>query len=69
MTVSEVVSYLRPLSVTAGAEAPSIFARNPDRETLGEFIRRVSDELLWPRILVRTAPPQGEVLANAPVRH
>lgn len=56
MTALEVVSYLLPLGVFA-AEEPS----TPGRETFGEFFQRVSDELLWPRILVRTAPPPGEV--------
>ncbi len=56
MTASEVVSYLLPLGVVAAEEPSSL-----GRETLGEFFQRVSDELLWPRILVRTAPPQGEV--------
>jgi len=58
VTASEVVSYLLPLGVIAAVEDPSTFARNPVRETFGEFLQRVSDELLWPRILVRTAPPQ-----------
>ena len=68
MTVLEVVSFLLPLGVIAVAEEASTFGRAPDRERLGEFFQRVSDELLWPRILVRTSPPQGGIQPNAPVR-
>ena len=68
MTILEVVSVLLPLGViTVVKEAPT-FGRDPDCETFGEFFQRVSDELLWPRILVRTSPPQGGVQPNAPVR-
>jgi hypothetical protein len=65
MTALEVVSYVLPLNVIA---EPSSFGRNPDRETFSEFFQRVRDELLWPRILVRTIPPQGGILPNAPAR-
>jgi hypothetical protein len=58
VTALEVVSYLLPPGV---AEETSTFGSAPDRETFGEFFQRVSDELLWPRILVRSAPPQDEV--------
>jgi len=68
MTILEVVSYLLPLGVIVTAEEAARFGRDPDRETFGEFFQRVSDELLWPRILVRTAPPQDEVMPSAPVR-
>lgn len=67
MTALEVVSYLLPLSVVAADESSTI-GRNPDRETFGEFFQRVSDELLWPRILVRTFPPQDGIVPNAPVQ-
>jgi len=47
MTILEVVSYLLPLSlVVAADDSSSSVARYPDRETLGEFMQRVSDELL-----------------------
>ena len=65
MTASEVVSYRLPLG--ANAEESSTLGSVPGRESFGEFIQRVSDELLWPRILVRTAPPQDGILPNAPV--
>jgi len=69
MTILEVVSYLLPLSlVVAADDSSSSVARNPDRETLGEFMQRVSDELLWPKVLVRTAPPPGGTPPIAPDR-
>jgi hypothetical protein len=68
VTIIEVVSFLLPLGVIAVVKEAPTFGRGPDRETFGEFFQRVSDELLWPRILVRTSPPQGGVQPNAPVR-
>ena len=68
MTILEVVSYLLPLGIVAIAKEAPTFGRDPDRETFGEFFQRVSDELLWPRILVRTAPPQDKIMPSAPVR-
>ncbi len=59
MTVLEVVSYLLPLGVIAAAGETSTLRHDGERETLREFYRRISDELLWPRILVRPTPPQG----------
>ncbi len=58
MTASEVVSHLLPLGLIAAAGDSSTFGR--ERETFGEFFRRVSDELLWPRILVRIPPAARE---------
>jgi hypothetical protein len=66
VTILEVVSFLLPLGVIAIAKEAPTFGHDPDRETFGEFFQRVSDELLWPRILVRIAPPQDESPLNAP---
>ena len=66
MSISEVASHLLPPGVIAIAEEAATFGRAPDRETFREFFRRVSDELLWPRILVRATPPQNENPLNAP---
>jgi hypothetical protein len=68
MTIREVASHLLPPGVIAVAEEASTFGRASDRETFSEFFQRVSDELLWPRILVRTTPPLHVVLPIAPVR-
>jgi hypothetical protein len=38
------------------------------QETVRESLSRIRDELLWPRILVRHAPPPDEVQPNAPDR-
>ncbi len=38
------------------------------QETVREYFQRIKDELLWPRILVRYAPPPDEVQPNAPDR-
>ncbi len=38
------------------------------KESVREYLLRIKDELLWPRILVRYAPPPDEVQPNAPDR-
>jgi hypothetical protein len=38
------------------------------KETVREFLLRIKDELFWPRILVRIAPPPNEVQPIAPDR-
>jgi len=44
--------------------APSFDRTSPaghDEETVYDFFLRMKDELLWPRILVRSAPPPDEI--------
>lgn len=54
----------------AVVEGPSTFGRRdvPVRETLRDLFYRLEHELLWPRILVRHAPPQDGIQPNAPER-
>jgi hypothetical protein len=68
VSISEVASHLLPPGVFVVAEEADTFGRAPDRETFGEFFQRVSDELLWPRILIRTSPPLHSVPPIEPVR-
>jgi hypothetical protein len=59
-----------PTGRIAVAEGPSSLGRRdvPARETLRECLSRIEHELLWPRILVRNAPPHGGIRPNAPDR-
>ena len=34
--------------------------KDPEQETISQYFLRLKDELFWPRILVRSAPPPGE---------
>ncbi len=46
------------------AASPSFGLWSPGdhaRESVVDYFLRIRDELLWPRILVRSAPPPGEV--------
>jgi hypothetical protein len=43
-------------------------ARDDVQETVRDYLQRLKDELLWPRILVRKAPPPDEVQPIAPDR-
>jgi hypothetical protein len=48
----------------ATGEAPSFGFASPrghDQESIIHYLQRVKDELLWPRILVRSAPPPDEI--------
>jgi hypothetical protein len=64
--IAQAFSQLFPLDAMAGeASAPvQVYAR----ETVREYLLRIKDELLWPRILVRYAPPPDEIQPNAPDR-
>ncbi|GAA0527759.1 hypothetical protein FHS83_002222 [Rhizomicrobium palustre] len=47
----------------AALAAPSLGAQSQadHGETVFTYLQRVRDELLWPRILVRSAPPPDEI--------
>lgn len=64
--IAQALTLLFPFNTPAGetsAPAP-VYAQ----ETVREYLQRIKDELLWPRILVRYAPPPDEVQPNAPDR-
>jgi hypothetical protein len=46
------------------AESTPLFSfwspKNRDDETISDYFLRLKDELFWPRILVRSAPPPDE---------
>lgn len=44
-------------SPTFGQASP----RSHDEESIYDYFLRMKDELLWPRILVRSAPPPDEI--------
>lgn len=59
---------LPPVGASVWAEAVPV--RGSDAvmagiESFSDFFQRLSDELLWPRILVRTTPPPDEDHASA----
>jgi len=60
------LAFLLPLGVVAGNTAHP--GRTPEQESLRDIFRRIEHELLWPRILVRYAPPQDDDRPNAPDR-
>lgn len=65
------LAYLLPVGAmaqtAAKARAQEALSFAPN-ETFFEFFQRLQDELLWPRILVRVAPPPDEVQPPAPDR-
>ena len=64
---------LLPVEASVRAEAPPFrgavaVMANPvmaNEETFSEYFQRLSDELLWPRILVRTPPPDEDQAESA----
>jgi hypothetical protein len=64
--IAQALNHLFPFDTLTGeASTPApVYAQ----ETAREYLQRIKDELLWPRILVRYAPPPGEVQPNAPDR-
>lgn len=64
--IAQALNLLLPFESLAGeASTPAPFSA---QETVREYLLRIKDELLWPRILVRYAPPPDEVQPNAPDR-
>ncbi len=65
--IAQALSMIFPIEITSGVSS-SRRAPVYAQETVREFFARISDELLWPRILVRHAPPPDEVQPIAPDR-
>ncbi len=65
--IAQALSVILPLEMVgiSSGDSPS---SAPVKETMREYFLRVRDELLWPRILVRHAPPLDEVQPIAPDR-
>jgi hypothetical protein len=61
-----VVQVLSLIFLPFAADTPS--EAQPAQETMRNYLLRIKDELLWPRILVRNAPPPDELQPNAPDR-
>jgi hypothetical protein len=71
--IAQALSLFLPFDAMAGesstpAPAYAQEALITPKETVREYLLRIKDELLWPRILVRYAPPPDEVQPNAPDR-
>jgi hypothetical protein len=67
------IAYLLPvgafmLADVSPSEAGGSDAATKNTESFPEFLQRIKDELLWPRILVRTSPPPDEDQPTAPDR-
>lgn len=58
---AQVLGKILPLTTVASPLVGRDFAPVPPGENLVEVLLRLKDELLWPRILVRCAPPQDEI--------
>ncbi len=54
------------LSLNARLDVP--FEPGTAQEGMCDYFARLKDELLWPRILVRHAPPPDEIQPIAPDR-
>jgi len=65
-----IFSSFQQTDAVAVAEGAPAFGRRdvPTWETLRDYLYRLEHELLWPRILVRNAPPQDAIQPNAPER-
>lgn len=63
--IAQALSVLLPVEMMAG-ETDRRFGYV--QESVREYFVRIRDELLWPRILVRYAPPPDEVQPIAPDR-
>ena len=65
--ITQALSFFLPVEAMVG-ETTSQRSSSYTQETIREYFARIRDELLWPRILVRHAPPPDEVQPIAPDR-
>jgi len=58
---ARVLDKILPLTTVASPLVGRELSPGPHREHLVEGLLRLKDELFWPRILVRCAPPQDGI--------
>ncbi len=57
--IAQTLSMILPTNVWADEPVPGRTAQA--QESVRDLLLRIKDELLWPRILVRHAPPPDEI--------
>ncbi len=58
--IGQTRSMIFPL-IAASPSSGLWFPKDHAQESIIDYVLRIRDELLWPRILVRSAPPPDEV--------